>query len=279
MRFTKSFRAVTAVLFAGALALTGCSAGGAEKTQEKPTANKFIDNVKVEAPDGVHGPLIANVRSRVELTDETLEKMGKQHGVENVDAKRTLEDEVEFWPEDLGVREDQVRLIGESHNVALIEVDGLSMEKLDDAMLRINVSYTDKGTYLVQMRPMVLRANEELNLTKEVSVTVPEPIAEANVSGRVNGNTVTWTSDNFAEAMEGVEIKPLMSEADGKTLTAETRPATTVDQTPIWLSVVIFVLGVIAAALMVALAVTPRKKASKPDTGADTGADAAEGNA
>ncbi|WP_176745125.1 hypothetical protein, partial [Arthrobacter sp. HMSC08H08] len=105
------------------------------------------------------------------------------------------------------------------------------------------------------------------------------PIAEANVSGRVNGNTVTWSSDNFAEAMEGVEIQPMMNEADGKTLTAETRPATTVDQTPIWLSAVIFVLGVIAAALMVALAVTPRKKASKPDTGADTGADAAEGNA
>ncbi|MCG7304508.1 hypothetical protein MHJ63_04365 [Pseudoglutamicibacter albus] len=227
MKFTKSLSAVTAVLFAGSLALTGCSTEGAEKTQEKPTANKFVYNVEVEAPDGAKKPLVANVRSKVELTDETLEKMGKQHGVENVDAKRTLEDEVEFWPEDLGVREDQVRLIGESHNVALIEVDGLSMEKLDDAMLRINVSYTDKGTYLVQMRPMVLRANEELNLTKEVSVTVPEPIAEANVSGRVNGNTVTWTSDNFAEAMEGIEIKPQMNEADGKTLTAETRPTNT----------------------------------------------------
>ena len=227
MKFTKSLSAVTAVLFAGSLALTGCSTGGAEKTQEKPTANKYTENIQIEAPDGVDGPLIANVRSKTEFTDELLEELGKEHGVDNPDTKRTLEDDVKTWPEDLGVREDQVRLIGESHNVALIEVDGLSMEKLDDAMLRINVSYTDKGTYLVQMRPMVLRANEELNLTKEVSVTVPEPIAEANVSGRVNGNTVTWTSDNFAEAMEGIEIKPQMNEADGKTLTAETRPTNT----------------------------------------------------
>ena len=279
MRFTKSFRAVTAALFAGALALTGCSAGGAEKTQEKPTANKFIDNVKVEAPDGVHGPLIANVRSRIELTDETLEKMGKQHGVENVDAKRTLEDEVEFWPEDLGVREDQVRLIGESHNVALIEVDGLSMEGLYD-MFRAKVTYTDKGTYLVEIRPMLVAPEEELNLTTEVSVTVPEPIEKASISGKVDGNTVTWSSDNYAEAMEGVEIKPMMDEAAGKTLTAETRPTTTVDQTPIWLSVVIFALGIIAAALMVALAVIPSKKASKSNTPKSNtaGADATEGN-
>ena len=278
MRFTKSFRAVTAVLFAGSLALTGCSTGGAEKTQEKPTANKYTENIQIEAPDGVDGPLIANVRSKTEFTDELLEELGKEHGVDNPDTKRTLEDDVKTWPEDLGVREDQVRLIGESHNVALIEVDGLSMDGLYD-MFRAKVTYTDKGTYLVEIRPMLVAPEEELNLTTEVSVTVPEPIAEANVSGRVNGNTVTWSSDNFAEAMEGVEIQPMMDEAAGKTLTAETRPATTVDQTPIWLSAVIFVLGVIAAALMVALAVTPRKKASKPDTGADTGADAAEGNA
>ena len=128
MRFTKSFRAVTAALFAGALALTGCSAGSAEKTQEKPTANKYTENIQIEAPDGVDGPLIANVRSKTELTDELLEELGKEHGVDNPDTKRTLEDEVTTWPEDLGVREDQVRLIGESHNVAFLEVDGLSMD-------------------------------------------------------------------------------------------------------------------------------------------------------
>ena len=226
MKFTKSLSAVTAVLFAGSLALTGCSTGGAEKTQEKPTANKFVYNVEVEAPDGAKKPLVANVRTKLEATDETLERMGKEHGIENVDAKRTIEGDDEEMIKVLDLSEDQVRLTSESHNVAVTEVDHVSMDGLYD-MLRIKASHTDKGTYRVEIRPMVLEPVEEDNLTTEVNVTLPEPIEKANVSGKVDGSTVTWTSDNFAEAMEGVELKPMMNEADGKTLIAETRPTNT----------------------------------------------------
>ena len=227
MKFTKSLSAVTAVLFAGSLALTGCSTEGAEKSQEKPTANKFTDNIHIEAPDGAKKPLVANVRSKVEVTDETLEKLGKEHGVDNPDAKRTLEGDMEEMIKAVDLGEDQVRLTAESHNVARIEVDRIPMDKLYK-MLRTKVSYTDKGTYRVEIRPMVLEPVEEDNLTTELNVTLPEPIEKANVSGKVDGNTVTWTSDNYAEAMEGVEIVPgEMFDTDGKTLTAETRPTNT----------------------------------------------------
>ena len=227
MKFTKSLSAVTAVLFAGSLALTGCSTEGAEKTQEKPTSNKFIYHVDVEAPDGAKKPLVANVRTKLEATDETLERMGKEHGIENMDAKRTIEGGDEEMIKVLDLSEDQVRSTSESHNVAVTEVDRLSMDKLYK-MLRIKASHTDKGTYLLEILPATLAPIEEDNLTTEVNVTLPEPIEKANVSGKVDGNTVTWTSDNYAEAMEGVEIVPgEMFDTDGKTLTAETRPTNT----------------------------------------------------
>ncbi len=228
MKFTKSLSAVTAVLFAGSLALTGCSTGGAEKTQEKPTVDKNIYNVEVEAPDGAKKPLVANVRSKVEVTDETIEKEAKKHPKDDIkDAKGTLKKQIKALPQVIGVSEDQVRLTSESHNVAYVEVDRVPMDKLYK-MLRIKASHTDKGTYRVEIRPMLLEPVAEGNVRDEVNVTLPEPIEKANISGKVDGNTVTWTSDNYAEAMEGIEIVPgEMFDTDGKSLIAETRPTNT----------------------------------------------------
>ncbi|MDR7293239.1 hypothetical protein HMPREF3160_07710 [Arthrobacter sp. HMSC06H05] len=273
MKFTKSFRAMTAALFAGAMVLTGCSAGGDGASNAKPEVNKFTYDVELEADVRTPEKLEGNVDVQLELTEKMLQEQRKAGGDDKFSAKAQLEGVKQVLASRVGIDEKKLKVVEKSEQDAHLIAEDLTMQEVTD-LVAVQAEYTSDGTYLAQVYPMVIAGNQQQGTVAELNLTLPAAITEANTGGQISGNTATWTTENLEEAVKANEAPEF--------LTAETRPATTVDQTPIWLSVVIFVLGVIAAALMVALAVIPSKKTSKSSNTAKpntAGTDAAEGNA
>lgn len=268
MKFTKPVRAITAALFAGALALTGCSAGGEGATNSDPKVNKFTYDVELEADGRTPEKLDANVEVQLELKKETLKEMREASGDDKLSAKESMEGQKKLLAQQFGISEDKMKVTEKSEQVASFKAKDLTEQELE-AVTSVKAGYTEDGTYIAQAAVALVAGNPQQEVEAELNLTLPAAVTEANVGGQINGNTVTWTSENLEEAVKAKDVP--------EALIAETRVASTVDQTPIWLSAVIFALGVIAAALMVALAVTPGKKATPEPNTPD--ADAAEGNA
>lgn len=268
MKFTKPVRAITAALFAGALALTGCSAGGDGAPNSDPKVNKFTYDVELEADGRTPEKLDANVEVQLELTEKMLQEQRKTGGDDSFTAKDSLEAQKKLLAQEGGIEEGKMKVVKKSEHVAQLIAEDLTMQELT-TVLTVQAAYTENGTYAAQAHPLVVAGNPQQEVEAELNLTLPAAVTEANVGGQINGNTVTWTSENLEEAVKANDVP--------EALIAETRVASTVDQTPIWLSAVIFALGVIAAGLMVALAVVPGKKATPEQNAPD--ADAAEGNA
>lgn len=268
MKFTKPFRALTAVLFAGALALSGCSAGGDGAPNSDPKVNKFTYDVQLEADGRTPQKLDANVEVQLELKKEKLKELREEAGDNKLSAKESMELWKKLLPQQFGISEDKIKVTEESEQVATLKVKDLTEQELE-AVTSIKAGYTKDGTYIAQAEPALVAGNAQQEVEAELNLTLPAAVTEANIGGRVESNTVTWTSEMLEEAATANDVP--------EALIAETRVASTVDQTPIWVSVVAFVIGVIAAALMVALAVIPGKKNTPEPNTPD--ADAAEGNA
>lgn len=268
MKFTKPVRAITAALFAGALALTGCSAGGDGAPNSDPKVNKFTYDVELEADGRTPEKLDANVEVQLELKKETLKEMREASGDDKLSAKESMEGQKKLLAQQFGISEDKMKVTAESEQVATFKAKDLTEQELE-AVTSVKAGYTEDGTYIAQAALALVAGNPQQEVEAELNLTLPAAVTEANASGQINGHTVTWTSESLEEAVKAKDVP--------EALIAETRVASTVDQTPIWLSAVIFALGVIAAALMVALAVVPGKKATPEPNTPDT--DAAEGNA